>query len=171
MSPGNLDAAMVRRHLAALDRASLQLGGHAGRSQAALADLDERWAIERGLQLCVQNCLDIATHLAAAAGRDVPDYASAIDRMAELAVLPTDFARRFRSVAGFRNVLVHGYLEVDPGVVHRILNERLADFRDFASHVQAYLAAAERSGPRGPTRPRRQPWRPIRRRCRRPFFS
>lgn len=119
----------------------------------------------------MQNCLDIATYLAAAAGRDIPDYASAIDRMAELAVLPADFARRFRSVAGFRNVLIHRDLEVDPGVMHRILNERLADFRDFASHVQAYLTATERSGPRGPTRPRRQPWRPIRRRCRRPFFS
>lgn len=140
MSPGQLDATLVHRHLAALDRAVQQLRGHSGKPRAALGDLDEAWAIERGLQICVQNCLDVATHIAAAAGRDVPDYATAIDRLGELGVLPDDFARRFRSVAGFRNVLVHGYLEVDPDLVHRILNERLVDFAAFARHVEQYLA-------------------------------
>ena len=147
MSPGQLDVALVRRHLAALDRAARQLRGHSGGTVEALKDLDEAWAIERGLQICVQNCLDVATHLAAAAGRDVPDYATAIDRLVELEALPGDFARRFRSVAGFRNVLVHGYLEVDPVLVHRVLNERLVDFRDFAGHVQAYLQAAGAGDP------------------------
>jgi len=140
MSPGQLDVELVRRHLAALDRAVQQLRRHSGRPLDALRDLDEAWAIERGLQICVQNCLDIATHLAAAAGRDVPDYATAIDRLEELGVLPGEFARRFRSVAGFRNVLVHGYLEVDPALVHRVLNERLEDFGSFALHVVARLA-------------------------------
>ncbi len=142
MSPGQLDAALVRRHLAALDAAVQQLRRHAGSPLDALLNLDEAWAIERGLQICVQNCLDVATHLAAAAGRDVPDYATAIDRLGELGALPRDFARRLRGVAGFRNVLVHGYLEVDPGLVHRILNERLDDFGLFARHIEAYLAAA-----------------------------
>jgi len=142
VSPGQLDKALVRRHLAALDRAVQQLRRHAGRGADALADLDETWAIERGLQIAVQNCLDIATHLAAAAGRDVPDYATAIDRLAELGVVPADFAQRFRAVAGFRNVLVHGYLELDLGLVHRILNERLDDFGRFAGCVEAHLAAS-----------------------------
>jgi uncharacterized protein YutE (UPF0331/DUF86 family) len=142
MSPGQPDPVLIRRHLAALDMAVQQLRRHAGRPAEALKDLDEAWTIERGLQICVQNCLDIATHLAAAAGRDVPDYATAIDRLEELGVLPGDFVRRFRGVAGFRNVLVHGYLTVEPGLVHEILNERLEDFSTFARHVEARLAAA-----------------------------
>ena len=93
-------------------------------------------------RFCVQNCLDVATHLAAAAGRDVPDYATAIDRLAELGALPDDFARRFRGVAGFRNVLVHGYLDLDPALVHGVLNERLEDFRTFAAQVERYLESA-----------------------------
>jgi uncharacterized protein YutE (UPF0331/DUF86 family) len=141
MSPGPLDPTLVRRHLLALDRAVQQLRRHAGRPAEALKDLDETWAIERGLQVCVQNCLDVATHLAAAAGRDVPDYASALDLLANLGVLPPDFAARFRGIAGFRNVLVHGYLEVDTALVHRVLNERLEDFERFAKLVEARLAA------------------------------
>jgi uncharacterized protein YutE (UPF0331/DUF86 family) len=88
----------------------------------------------------VQNALDIATHLAAAAGLDAPDYASAIDRLAELSALPAKFASQFRAIAGFRNVLVHGYLEVDLDLVQRILAEQLGDFAEFAAHVEAHLA-------------------------------
>ncbi len=146
MSPGALDAVLIHRHLSALDAAVRQLRRHAGRPVEVLADLDESWTVQRGLQLCVQNCLDVATHVAAAAGRDVPDYATAIDRLGELGALPADFARRFRAVAGFRNVLVHGYLDVDPGVVHRILNERLDDFVSFARHLAAHAGRADGQG-------------------------
>jgi uncharacterized protein YutE (UPF0331/DUF86 family) len=73
------------------------------------------------------------------AGRDAPDYASAVDILGDLGVLPTEFARRFRGVAGFRNVLVHGYLGVDLARVHELLNSGLDDFVEFARHVERYL--------------------------------
>ncbi len=142
MSPGRVDAAVVRRHLLALDRAVGQLTRHAGRPVDVIrTNLDEAWAVERGLQLCAQNALDVATHLAAAAGVDAPDYAAGIDALAQLGVLPPEFAARFRSVAGFRNVLVHGYLDVDLVRVHAVLNAHLEDFRAFARYVDAHLSA------------------------------
>ncbi len=95
--------------------------------------------MERGLQLCTQNVLDVATHVAASAGRDVPDYATAIDRLSDLGVLPAGFAARIRPVAGFRNVIVHGYLDVDLTIVHRLLNDRLDDFAEFARLVSRYI--------------------------------
>lgn len=145
MSPGQLDAAVVRRHLMAIDEALRTLRAHMGRSiQRLLEDRDELWAVERGLQLCAQNALDVATHVAASAGLDVPDYSTAIERLAELRVLPAEFARGFRAVAGFRNVLVHGYLDVDASVVHGLLNERLEDFAEFAKFVTAHLEAQAR---------------------------
>jgi uncharacterized protein YutE (UPF0331/DUF86 family) len=141
VSPGRLDAAVVRRHLLALERAVRQLERHAGKPVDVLrADLDEAWTVERGLHLCAQNALDVATHLAVAAAVDAPDYAAAIDALVPLGVLPAEFAARFRAVAGFRNVLVHGYLEVDLARVHAVLNAHLQEFREFARHVEAYLA-------------------------------
>ncbi len=140
MSPGKIDPAVVRRHLLAIDEAVQTLRRHQGKTAELLArDREEMWAIERGLQLCAQNALDVATHLAAGAGRDVADYGAAIDRLAEMGILPPEFAARFRGVAGFRNVIVHGYLEVDRALVHRLLNERLEDFIEFASHVNRHL--------------------------------
>ena len=140
MTAGRPDRDVVRRHLSALDGAVRQLRRHVGRPLAdLLADRDAAWAVERGLQLCAQNVLDVATHVAASSGRDVPDYASAIDALAELGVLPAAFAASLRDVAGFRNVLVHGYLDVDPKRVHAMLNERLDDFAEFARRVEAYV--------------------------------
>ncbi len=144
MTPGQADKSVIQRHLLALNGALRNLRRHAGRTAAELrADEDLRWAVERGLQLCAQNALDVATHLAAAAGLDAPDYATAIDRLGELGVLPHEFASRFRAIAGFRNVLVHGYLEVDLGLVERILGERLPDFSDFVAYIEAHLATEE----------------------------
>ncbi len=145
MSPGRPDAETVRRHLVALDSAVRRLRRHASKSEDALRDdPDSLWAVERGLQLCAQNALDIATHLAASAGRDAPDYASAIDQLGALDILPRAFAARFRAIAGFRNVLVHGYLEVDLSLLHRVLRERLDDFVEFAAHVERFLAETPR---------------------------
>jgi len=87
----------------------------------------------------IRRHLDIATHIAAASGLDSPDYATAIDRLGELAVLPADFAARLRPLAGFRNVLVHGYLQVDLAVVERVLREELGNLAAFAVHVDKYI--------------------------------
>ncbi|MBN2573482.1 MAG: DUF86 domain-containing protein [Deltaproteobacteria bacterium] len=140
MTPVQRDQELVRRHLAALDGAVVQLRRHTGQPVALLAaNLDERWAVERGLLVCAQNCIDIATHLAASAGHDLRDYASAIDSLVPMGILDPDFAARFRAVAGFRNLLVHGYLEVDLSRVHGLLNERLGDFAWFADRIRAAL--------------------------------
>lgn len=143
MTPGAIDIAIVTRHLAALREALRVLSKHSDTPIDNLdADSEERWAVERGLQLCAQNALDIATHIAASQGRDVPDYASAIDELGRLGALPRDFALQFRSVAGFRNVLVHGYLDVDLELLHLMLSKRLGDFETFACHIEAYVQTA-----------------------------
>jgi uncharacterized protein YutE (UPF0331/DUF86 family) len=140
VGPGEIDVQIIRRHLAAL-RESLQV--LAARSGVSVEDLDADtellWVVERGLQLCAQNALDIATHIAASRGRDIPDYASAIDELGRLGVLDPAFVREFRNVAGFRNVLVHGYLDVNLGTLHRLLHEGLADFEFFAARIEAHL--------------------------------
>lgn len=141
MTRGEVDTAVVRRHLAALREALTNLHRHTTSSAAELrANADLRWIIERGLQLCVQNALDIASHLVAARGLDAPEYATAIDRLAEIGVVSAEFAAQLRPLAGFRNVLVHGYLQVDLAVVERVLKEKLTDLEQFASQVETYLA-------------------------------
>lgn len=142
MTRGQFDPTLIRRHLVALDEALRNLQRHQGRPLSDLVDnRDEAWIVERGLQLCAQNALDIASHLVASAGRDAGDYAATIDGLAAMGVLPAPFAARFRGVAGFRNLVVHGYLTLDLARVHALLNDRLGDFSEFSRLVEAFIAA------------------------------
>ena len=141
MTPGRADRRVVDRHLIALRQALAGLRRHAGVSPQSLrADPDRRWAVERGLQLCAQNALGVASHLGSAAGLDPTTYGSSIDCLVEAHVLPPAFAERFRGIAGFRNVLVHGYLDVDLDRVAGMLTGRLDDFEQFACHVERWLS-------------------------------
>ena len=141
MTPGRADRRVVDRHLIALRHALGVLRRRAGISPQSLrADSDLRWTVERGLQLCAQNALDIASHVASAAGLDPATYGSSIDCLVEANVVPAEFGERFRGIAGFRNVLVHGYLDIDIDIVAKFLNESLDDFEEFAGHVERWLA-------------------------------
>lgn len=143
MTRGQPDPEVIRRHLAALREALAILGQHVGRTAEQFrSDPNLRWAVERGLLLCVQNALDVATHLTTAAGLDAQDYATAIDRLVELSVLPAEFAARLRKIAGFRNVLVHGYLQVDLGILERVLQQGLSDLSEYADRVEKHMEQA-----------------------------
>ncbi|MCY3590666.1 MAG: DUF86 domain-containing protein [Acidobacteria bacterium] len=102
-------------------------------------DTSRRWAVERGLLLCIQNALDVASHVASSEGHDPPTYADSIDSLVSSAVLPADFGERFRAVAGFRNIIVHGYLDLDLNRVAQFLGEDLNDFEVFAQHIERWL--------------------------------
>ncbi|HEX5660109.1 MAG TPA: DUF86 domain-containing protein [Polyangiales bacterium] len=135
-----MDDQVVRRHLTSLDTALSRLEPHSTLELAAyLASPDLQWFVERGLLICAQNVLDLAVHITASAGLDSLTYASSIDGLASMGVLPRDFAADLRKLGGFRNALVHAYLSVDPSKVHGVLSHELPAMRAFARLVQAYL--------------------------------
>ena len=60
-------------------------------------------------------------------------------RMGREGILPPDFSERISGRAGFRNLLVHDYAEVDPERVYEFLQDRLGDFEEFMRYVSIYL--------------------------------
>jgi uncharacterized protein YutE (UPF0331/DUF86 family) len=98
--------------------------------------------VEHGFQIAIQTLLDVGNHILAAQGANgVEEYADVQESLAERGVLPRDFAESIRGMAGFRNLLVHGYARVDLARVHEFLRTRLGDFEAFAGHVLRYLEA------------------------------
>lgn len=63
--------------------------------------------------------------------------------MGEADIIPNEFVPQLREMAGFRNMLVHVYWEVDLEKVHEILNNNLEDFEKFASYVAKFLLKNE----------------------------
>ena len=117
--------------------ASLEVVHERGRG-AYEGDPDVADATRYRLQLAVQVCIDLAAHLVARSGRRIPDRYK--DLFTDLVAdgLDPELASRLSEAAGFRNVIVHDYLDVDDDVVWGSLG-RLDDLRGFAGFVVAQL--------------------------------
>jgi len=74
--------------------------------------------------------------------RKPADYYDAILRMGELGVLPPEFAERLAPLAGFRNILVHEYLQLEWDEVYRNLHG-LDDLARFAELVRVWMRGRE----------------------------
>ena len=102
--------------------------------------LEKQLAAEHALQLAIQYLLDISSHILASQGvRELTDYRDILLKMGKEGILPKDFVEKIKGIAGFRNLLVHDYAEVDPGLVYDFLQDRLADFEEFMKRIGIYL--------------------------------
>jgi len=118
--------------------------------RAALEDIDEETylqdtflqdVVERNLQLASQIVLDVCTHVIAEQGWQSPgSYEEAIRILARHDVIPASLAGRLKGMAGFRNVLVHEYLEIDEHLVYLAATDHLEDYELFAQHLATWTA-------------------------------
>jgi uncharacterized protein YutE (UPF0331/DUF86 family) len=113
-----------------------------GKSKAEFAaDPYLRDIAERNLEVAAQCVLDIAHRLISLSGALKPrDYYEAIRRLGELGVLPPEFAEHLAPLAGFRNILVHEYLQVDWNEVYKNL-QQIDDLARFGEAVRQWLRA------------------------------
>lgn len=95
--------------------------------------------VERNLQIAAQVCIDIGSHVIADREFRPPyGYGDIFTVLQEEGLLPQDLADTMKQIAGFRNVLVHDYLEIDPKIVYASL-KKIDDFKKFAEHVANWL--------------------------------
>lgn len=104
------------------------------------SDVRERRFVEHTLQLAIQACLDITSHVVSEdrLGEARSNH-ELFTLIAAAGWLDAALAERLRAAAGFRNVLVHGYAEVDLAVVRRALSEGLDDLSAFVAAIRARL--------------------------------
>ena len=105
------------------------------------ADYELRSAIERNFQLAIESAIDIGEMIIAKEGFERPsEYRSVILVLGNHKILPKEFAEEFSFAAGFRNILVHMYEEVDLDILRTFLTEKLGDFDRFARYVAEYVS-------------------------------
>lgn len=92
------------------------------------------------MQVALECVLDIGEMIISYENLRKPDsYREIIKILGENKILPKEFARRFALAAGFRNVLVHMYAEVDIEELYKYLRNNLSDFDKFARYIAVYL--------------------------------
>ncbi|MBM3817511.1 MAG: DUF86 domain-containing protein [Acidimicrobiia bacterium] len=108
---------------------------------AALAhDIKEERFVEHTLQVAIQAVLDVASHIVSDERLGEPDTQRHLfDLLARGGWLAADLVVTMKQMAGFRNVLVHGYQSVDLVIVRDIVEHRLDDLLRFVASVRARL--------------------------------
>ncbi len=97
---------------------------------------------ERWLHLAAECCLDLGQHLIADRGWRMPKSNREVFQiLGQEGVLPDAMAAQMQDWAGFRNVLVHLYLEIDYQQVYTTLTEELEQLEGFAAALVRFAEA------------------------------
>ena len=143
-----VDLPTVVERLEALDAYIAELDHYARYSLDELtSDFVKYRATQHSLLLAAQAVVDIAAHIITADHHArVQDYRQAIESLGKVGVLSPEFAEHLAPLAGFRNILVHDYLVVDPQKVYDLLLRGRADLREFGRQISQYLQRSEAQG-------------------------
>jgi uncharacterized protein YutE (UPF0331/DUF86 family) len=88
-------------------------------------------------------CLDLTNHWIAEKALPTPDANRDTFTILERAEeLPAELAEKLRGWAGFRNILVHEYLEIDHSIAYRAIHSELGDLESLASWAADKLSSS-----------------------------
>jgi len=106
----------------------------------------ERRFVQYTLQMAIQAAIDIASHIVSDDRLGEPTTNGQLfELLASAGWLSPAQVAPLRRMAGFRNVLVHGYAEVDPEVVRDVVENHLGDLVAYVAAVRARLGKSEES--------------------------
>ncbi|MEQ8200412.1 MAG: DUF86 domain-containing protein [Syntrophomonadaceae bacterium] len=99
-----------------------------------------RRAIERAMQLIVECATDINNLILRMNGsKGATDYFNSFIDIAELNIIPTEFALQIAPSTGLRNILVHEYEEIDDTIVYRSIDLCLKHYLKYMELVNKHL--------------------------------
>lgn len=107
-------------------------------------DFRNSWVVERGLQLGAEILFDVGNHiLGAHFGASANGYEEILVQLGARRVIPAELADRLRGLGGFRNILVHDYLDLDFVLVTALLARAPKDFTGFSLAIRHWLDRVE----------------------------
>jgi len=102
-----------------------------------LANPERYGSAERFLQLAIESITDMGNHIIADLGLGSVDWYSDIPQLLhETEYIDVEMRERWIQMIGFRNVLVHDYLDIDRKLFYSVLQDHLGDFESLR-HVFA----------------------------------
>lgn len=114
--------------------------------EAFQANLSQRWIIERGLLAAASIVFDIADHILASHFGYYPEtYEESLKALGDKEIISKGLYRQLKGLGGFRNILVHRYLGIDPQEVFKNFRKVLGVFPRFAREVLTWLEKLENS--------------------------
>lgn len=100
-------------------------------------DRDKRNMILHAMLVSILAAIDVATYLIAEKGLGKPlTYRETFEIMGQRELIPEELAKELSDLAGFRNVLVHIYWQLDLDQAYSILQNDFETLRAFLQEVK-----------------------------------
>ncbi len=104
-------------------------------------DRDKRNMVLHAMLVSIQAAIDISSHMISQDGLQRPaTYREGFDILAQAGLISQELAADLSDLAGFRNVLVHIYWDLDLEEVYGILQNDLETLRSFREEIRELLS-------------------------------
>lgn len=136
-----VDDALILRKLSELDEYYGQIKEY---KEITTSQYSKDWRIqriiERTLQMMIETCVDIASHIIADKGYRVPkSYSDTFKVLHEEKIVNDRLFEALGKMAKFRNIVVHHYDNVDAEIVVGIIKKDLKDFLSYKGVIINFI--------------------------------
>lgn len=137
----NLDHDRIRNKIQEIHRSMDRLNRlRAQGKNRFLADEDSQDIARPRLLSAIEAALNICFHVTARKLKKIPeDYGDCFRSLGQANLIDPALADRLADMARFRNRLVHLYWDIDYGVVCDIIENHLADLKDFSGSIASLV--------------------------------
>ncbi|MGH3718516.1 MAG: type VII toxin-antitoxin system HepT family RNase toxin [Pseudonocardiaceae bacterium] len=137
-----IDRELLAERAAAVDRHLRRVAEHLPRHAEDMQPLSTRTdAVVLRLWQAVQVVIDLAVSSCVRLGLgSPPTYTDAFRMLTGARVIPGELAQRLGHAAGFRNLIVHAYAELDLRRVHTAATSGPADLRAFLAALRDHAS-------------------------------
>jgi uncharacterized protein YutE (UPF0331/DUF86 family) len=105
-----------------------------------LSEPEHYASVERFLHMAIESTIDIGGHIVSELGLgDVNWYSDIAAIMEEKGYISVELREKWIRIVGFRNILVHQYIEVDRKIVYDVLQNKLSDLEELKKVFASFL--------------------------------
>lgn len=132
---------IIRKRLNKLDENLVILKNSQGYSfEEFISNPEHYGSVERFLHLAIESVTDIGNHLVAELNLGTVEWYSDIPKLlADKEYLSQELADKWIRMIGFRNTLVHEYVDIDRAIVYDVLQNNLSDLEQLKKVFAQFL--------------------------------
>ena len=139
-----LDVEFIQRKINLIREDLIKLENFKGVTFDELSKDWLKWnALEHILMKIIGRGIDINEHIIAEMAKPETTsprtYKETFLKLAELKVLPEEFAQEISRSASFRNAIVHDYNKIDKEIIFSTINEAIKQYADYCQYILNFL--------------------------------
>lgn len=137
-----IDELIVKEKVAAIQRDLRELAEYKNATlEAIVSDYRTHKAIERMLEVIINEAIDINQHIIVKGGRgQLPfDFRESFLLLIEVGVYPAEFGKEISGSVGLRNILVHQYRKLDEQIFFSSIKDCLKQYTQYCEFILDFI--------------------------------